>query len=141
MMLLSVACQINKSHGDPEVERTSVSECIKGATIRLPPSSSIPPRQTARVQRSRRGTFGTSRGNRDRPGPFMDEKSGRLLGFGVNTITFLVLGYFLGGFVLNPILGQPPCEGLSPCKGSVIGLFLSAIGSLAYTHYYFVRKM
>lgn len=141
MMLVSLACQINKSHDDSEIERTSVTECIKGATIRLPPSSPTPTRQTAPVSRSRRETFGTSRSSRERPGPFMDQRSGRLLGFGVNTITFLVLGYFLGGFALNPILGLPSCEGLAPCKGSVIGLFVSAMGSLAYTYYYFVKKM
>jgi hypothetical protein len=141
MMLVSLACQINKSHGESEIGRTSVTECIKGATIRLPPSTPTPPRQTKQTSRSRRGTFGTSKSSKERPAPFMDQKSGRLLGFGVNTITFLILGYFLGGFVLNPILGLPSCDGLSPCEGSVIGLFLSAIGSLAYTYYYFVKKM
>ena len=141
MMLVSLACQINKSHGDSDKELTSVTECIKGAMIRLPPSSPTPPRQPARISHSRRETFGTSRSSKERPGPFMDQKSGRLLGFGVNTITFLILGYFLGGFALNPILGLPSCDGLAPCEGSVIGLFISAIGSLAYTYYYFVKKM
>jgi len=141
MVLVSLACQINKTHGDPEMDRTSVSECIKGATIRLPPSRPIQPQTPAQVARSRRETFGTTRENRERSSPFMDQKSGRLLGFGVNLITFLILGYFLGGFALNPILGLPSCEGLTPCVGSVIGLFISGMGSLAYTYYYFVKKM
>jgi hypothetical protein len=141
MVLVSLACQINKTHGDPEMDRTSVSECIKGATIRLPPSRPIQSQTPAQVARSRRETFGTTRENRERSSPFMDQKSGRLLGFGVNLITFLILGYFLGGFALNPILGLPSCEGLTPCVGSVIGLFISGMGSLAYTYYYFVKKM
>jgi len=141
MAFVSLACQINKSHGDPDIDRTSVSECIKGATIRLPPSSPIQPRPSAQVSRSRRETFRTSREGRERPSPFMDQKSGRLLGFGVNLITFLILGYFLGGFALNPILGLPSCDGLTPCLGSVIGLFISGMGSLAYTYYYFLKKM
>jgi len=140
MMLVSLACQINKSYGDSDKELTSVTECIKGAIIRLPPSSP-PPQQPARVSHSRRETFGTSRSSKERPGPFMDQKSGRLLGFGVNLITFLILGYFLGGFALNPILGLPSCDGLTPCLGSVIGLFISGMGSLAYTYYYFLKKM
>ncbi len=140
-MLVSLACQINKNQGDPEIERTSVSECIKGATIRLPPSGPVTLRPSAQVSHSRRETFGTSRKGTEKPSPFMEHKSGRLLGFGVNLITFLVLGYFLGGFALNPILGLPSCEGLTPCLGSVIGLFISGMGSLAYTYYYFVKKM
>jgi hypothetical protein len=141
MVLVSLACQINKSHGDPEIDRTSVSECIKGATIRLPPSKPIQRQTSAPVAGSRRETFRTTKENGEKPSPFMDQKSGRLLGFGVNLITFLILGYFLGGFALNPILGLPSCEGLTPCLGSVIGLFISGMGSLAYTYYYFVRKM
>ncbi len=142
MTLVSLACQINKSHGDPETDRTSVSECIKGATIRLPPSRPTQPRASPQVgPRSRKGTFRTSRESRERPSPFMDQKSGRLLGFGVNLITFLIIGYFLGGFALNPILGLPSCEGLTPCVGSVIGLFISGMGSLAYTYYYFVKRV
>ena len=141
MVLVSLACQINKGHGDPDIDRTSVSECIKGATIRLPPSSPNQPRPLAQAPSSRRETFRTSKEGREKPSPLMDQKSGRLLGFGVNLITFLILGYFLGGFALNPILGLPSCEGLTPCLGSVIGLFISGMGSLAYTYYYFVRKM
>jgi len=140
MMLVSLACQFNKSHGDTNPERTSVTECIKGAVIRLP--SSQTPRNEEEV--SERSVAKRSRPidrGPERPVPFMDPKSGRLLGFSVNLITFLILGYFLGGFALNPVLGLASCEGLSPCLGSVLGLFISAMGSLAYTYYYFTRKV
>ncbi len=140
MTVVSLACQLNKGAGDPNVERTSVTECIKGAMIRIPSvrtSTTVAPETSAPENPAKR----TISKRQERPSPFMDPKSGRLLGFGVNTITFLVLGYFLGGFALNPILGLAPCEGLSPCVGSVLGLFISAMGSLAYTYYYFVKKV
>lgn len=142
--LVTIACQINKSHGDPDPTHSSVTECLKGTTIRLPratvpqlnPQSS--PRK--RLVRSSRTSPGT--------GPYLDRRSYRLLGFSANTFAFFVLGYFLGGIALSPIIGQPSCigvsispPGLSPCAGSFIGIVASAIGGLAYTYYYFVKKM
>lgn len=71
-----------------------------------------------------------------------------LLGFSANTIMFLVLGYFLGGFALSPLFGQKSCTGVSasppslnPCAGSIVGIILGAIGGLGYTYYYFVKKV
>lgn len=87
-------------------------------------------------------------GSASATGPLYDKKSMRLLGFGVNTITFLILGYFLGGIALSPLIGEPSCIGVSvappslaPCGGSFVGLVISAIGGLAYTYYYFVKKL
>jgi len=140
MTLVSLACQLNKSHGDTNPEITSVTECIKGAMIRLPHSqNSRQPEEAPRSTSPRVERPGRQR--QARPIPFLDPKSGRLLGFGVNLATFLILGYFLGGFALSPILGFAPCEGLSPCIGSVLGLFISAMASLAYTYYYFVKRV
>ncbi len=34
--VVSVACQINRSHGDPDVNHSSITECLKGTTVRLP---------------------------------------------------------------------------------------------------------
>ncbi len=77
-----------------------------------------------------------------------DQKSLKLLNFGANTLTLLVLSYFLGGIVLGPIANNQSCVGVSfspamasPCLGSVLGLVIGAFGSLAYTYYYFTRKL
>lgn len=142
--LVTIACQINKSHGDPDPTHSSVTECLKGTTIRMPqtsmPEAQIQSSGRKRLVRSSRTSSGT--------GPYFDRRSYRLLGFSANTFAFLVLGYFLGGIALSPIIGQPSCTGvsisppgLSPCVGSVIGIIASAIGGLAYTYYYFVKKM
>jgi hypothetical protein len=70
------------------------------------------------------------------------------MGFSVNLFTFLALGYFLGGIVLGPIFGFGSCVGvvatspwIAPCAGSGIGLVFGSIVGLAYTYYYFVRKL
>src|SRR5437773_42594 len=34
--LVTLACQINKSHNDPNPNHSSVTECLKGSTIRIP---------------------------------------------------------------------------------------------------------
>jgi len=79
--------------------------------------------------------------------PVYAKKTLGLLGFSANTIVFLVLGYFLGGLALSPLLGQQSCTGvtstppsLNPCAGSIVGIILGAIGGLGYTYYYFVKK-
>lgn len=142
--LVTITCQINKSHGDPDPTHSSVTECLKGTTIRMP-QAAVPevrpqPSGRKRLVNSSRTSLGT--------GPYLDRKSYRLLGFSANTFAFLVLGYFLGGIVVSPILGQPSCTGvrisppgLSPCVGSIVGIIVSAIGGLAYTYYYFVKKI
>ena len=142
---LTKACQINKSHGDPDVSHSSISECIKGATIRIP-------QQLDMVQKPSRATSGRrlrlSPKTSVKPRPFYERGSMRLLGFSANTLTFILLGYFAGGLLLSPLTGQPSCTGVSlnpvavtPCIGSVIGIVLGAVAGLGYTYYYFVKKM
>ena len=139
--VVSVACQINKSHGDPDVNHSSITECLKGTTVRLPKPHQEPENAERRVPPNPLET-------RTTVGPMYDQKSLKLLNFGVNTITLLVLGYFLGGIVVGPLLSLQGCVGVSfspamatPCAGSVLGLVLAAFGSLAYTYYYFTRKL
>lgn len=143
--LVTLACQINKSHGDPNPEHSSVTECLRGTTIRMPASRekthySAP---STRVGRRVPNLYRDSPVSRTQSG-----KSFRLLGFSVNTITFLLLGYFLGGVLVSPLLGEPSCVGIGstppslvPCSGSVVGVILGAIGGLGYTYYYFVKKV
>lgn len=146
--IITLACQINKSSNDKEVARTSISECLKGAILRLPsqedkvvttqsPETSSP--------RSRRAQFLKPQKN---TGRLYDPSTVRILGFGVNLFTFLVLGYFLGGLVLGPLLGLGSCVGViatspwvTPCSGSGVGLVVGAVIGLAYTYYYFVKKI
>src|SRR5207247_11309897 len=35
--IVTIACQINKGHNDPDPAHSSVTECLKGTTIRVPP--------------------------------------------------------------------------------------------------------
>ena len=145
--LVTLACQINKSHGDPNPNHSSVTECLKGSTIRIPSTGQqASPRTVAKsISRSQ---FRKLKDEAASTGPLYEKKTIRLLGFSANTIAFLILGYFLGGIGLSPLLGQPICTGVSispaalvPCEGSVIGLVISAIGGLGYTYYYFVKKL
>jgi hypothetical protein len=143
--LVTIACQINKSNNDPDLFHNSVTECLKGSTIRIPSTQSERPKLPAKpIDRRKFQRMGSSAAT----GPLYDKKSMRLLGFGVNTISFLILGYFLGGIALSPLIGYPSCIGvglsppsLAPCAGSLVGLVISAIGGLAYTYYYFVKKL
>ena len=145
--LVTLVCQINKSHGDPNPAHSSVTECLKGTTIRIPPTGGSvrptidqPPKGGRRIRKIVKET-------RVR-GSLYDRKSARLLGFSVNTFTFLLLGYLLCGVALSPLLGLQPCTGVSisppslnPCTGSILGIILGAVGGLGYTYYYFVKKM
>ena len=145
--IVTIACQINKSHNDPDPTHSSVTECLKGTTIRVPPvggrvrspavQQSIDRRK---FQRLGSGTSPTS--------PLYEKKTLRLLSFSANTAAFLILGYFLGGIAISPLIGEPSCIGVSatppglvPCGGSIIGLVVSAIGGIGYTYYYFVKKL
>ena len=145
--LVTLVCEINKTHKDLDPAHSSLTECLKGTTIRIPhtgvPSATSPP-QRARGRRKlpKGGTVSAS------TGPLLDKPSMRLLGFGANIFTFLILGYFFGGVALSPLIGQPSCIGvalsppsLSPCEGSLIGLVVAAIGGLGFTYYYFVKKL
>ena len=143
--LVTIACQVNKTNGDPVLSHASVTECLKGSTIRIPSNRSEPVQAPARpIDRRKFRKMGST----PPTGPLYDKKSMRLLGFGVNTISFLILGYFLGGIAISPLIGDASCIGVSvsppslaPCAGSFVGLVISAIGGLAYTYYYFVKKL
>ena len=146
--VITLACQINKSNNDPEIAHTSISECLKGAILRLPPQenkTATPQPDTSSTPRSRRAQFLKPQ---KQSGRSYDPSTVRVLGFGVNLFTFLVLGYFLGGLVLGPLFGFSPCVGvmttspwLTPCSGSGIGLVFGSVIGLAYTYYYFVKRV
>lgn len=145
--LVTLACQINKSHGDTNPNHSSVTECLKGSTIRIP-STGQPASPRTVAKSISRSQFRNLKGGTSSPGPLYEKKTFRLLGFSANTAAFLILGYFLGGIALSPLLGQPVCTGVSispaalvPCEGSIIGLVISAIGGIGYTYYYFVKKL
>ncbi len=143
--IVTLACGINKSHNDTNLSHSSVTECLKGTTIRMPTSQEQVQTQTYTISSRRRvpSFYRDSPITRTQGG-----KSFRVLGFSVNTATFLLLGYFLGGVLVSPLLGQPSCIGISsnpvslaPCAGSYAGIIIGAIGGLAYTYYYFVKKL
>jgi hypothetical protein len=145
--LVTLACQINKSHNDPNPDHSSVTECLKGTTIRIP-STSKPASPRIVAKSISRSEFRRLKGTPESAGPLYEKRSFRLIGFSATTITFLILGYFLGGIVISPLIGGASCTGVSvsppslvPCSGSYIGLVVSAIGGLGYTYYYFVKKL
>ncbi len=142
--VVAVACQINRSHGDPDLNHSSVSECLKGTTVRLPP----PDQDKAEPVNKQKPEPFRPLESRSQVGPMYDQKSLKLLNFGANTLTLLVLSYFLGGLVLGPLVNMQSCLGVSfspamasPCLGSILGLVIGAFGSLGYTYYYFTRKL
>ncbi|GEM_PF-2877707 len=145
--LVTLTCQINKSHGDPNPVHSSVTECLKGSTIRIPPipgqAKSTTAQQSRGGRRLQKLPLRTSN-----TGPLYDAKTTRIIGFAANIGTFLILGYFLGGIAISPLIGESACIGvtvsppaLTPCGGSLVGLVVSAIGGIGYTFYYFVKKL
>ncbi|HZY47152.1 MAG TPA: hypothetical protein VFE96_05075 [Candidatus Bathyarchaeia archaeon] len=145
--VVTLACQVNKNNGDINPARSSISECLKGAILRLPSerSPSILKHDEASDRRRRRSEFFKS--EKGRSGTY-DASALRVLGYTANIFVFFVLGYFLGGIALGPLIGFPPCVGitgmspwLTPCTGSILGLILAAILWLGYTYYYFVKKL
>jgi hypothetical protein len=146
--IITLACQINRSHNDPDPAQSSISECLRGSILRLPQKSnrldtvaSVEPL----TQRRRRAQFFKAQ---KRSGGIYDPAALRILGFSVNLLTFLVLGYFLGGIVLGPLFGFGSCLGvmstspwITPCAGSGVGLVVGSVIGLAYTYYYFVKKL
>jgi hypothetical protein len=147
LAMITLACQINRSHNDPDSTRSSISECLKGAILRMPQTGSTA--ETSAPQsstpRSRRAKFLKGQ---NRYGRIYDAMALRIAGFSVNLFTFLVLGYFLGGIVLGPLLGFGSCVGviatspwITPCAGSGIGLVVGSVIGLAYTYYYFVKRL
>jgi hypothetical protein len=146
--IIALACQINRSHNDPDPAHSSISECLKGAILRLPQQrdheETTAPAESS-TQRSRRAQFFKGRNH---AGRIYDPTALRIIGFSVNLFTFLVLGYFLGGIVLGPLFGFGSCVGvvaaspwIAPCAGSGIGLVFGSVIGLGYTYYYFVKKL
>jgi len=145
--IVTLACQINKSHNDSNPAHSSISECLRGAILRLPQQrSNIETAITDdSTPRSRRAKF--LKGQR-RAGRIYDPTALRVTEFMSSFITFLILGYFLGGIALGPLFGFGSCVGvvttppwISPCLGSGIGLVFGSVGGLAYTYYYFVKRL
>jgi len=146
--IITLACQVNRSHNDPEITRSSISECLKGAILRLPAQKNdtrgTEPDESSTRRNRRARFFKVQKG----AGRIYDPAALRILGFSVNLFTFLLLGYFLGGIVLGPLFGFASCVGvksgspwIAPCAGSGIGLVLGSVIGLAYTYYYFVKKL
>lgn len=146
--IVTLACQVNRGHNDPELTRSSISECLKGAIWRLHQQRTDAETDVlaeSSTKRSRRADFFRVQ---KRAGRTYDPNALRIVGFSVNLFTFLVLGYFLGGIVLGPIFGFGSCIGvvaaspwIVPCAGSGIGLVFGSVIGLAYTYYYFVKKL
>jgi len=146
--IITLACQVNRSHNDSELAHSSISECLKGSILRLPQprndATTTKPDESS-TRRSRRVRFFK---DQKRAGRIYDPTALRITGFSVNLFTFLVLGYFLGGIVLGPLFGFSSCVGvvsaspwIAPCAGSGIGLVFGSVIGLAYTYYYFVKKL
>ncbi len=144
--LVTLACQINRSNNDPEVARSSISECLKGAIFRLPQKTASHEfsGEDSLVRRRRRSEFFKIKKGNPR---VYNPSALRVVGYTANIVVFFILGYFLGGVALGPLLGYPACLGVAemspwvtPCTGSILGLILGAIFWLGYTYYYFVKK-
>jgi hypothetical protein len=147
VVIVTLACQINKNHNDPNSAHSSVTECLKGSTIRIPPVPGRPEPVPSQVSTGRRRLQKPNTGSTS-AGPLLDAKSTRILGFMANIVSFLILGYFLGGIAISPLIGESSCigvtaspPGLAPCGGSYVGIVVSAIGGIGYTFYYFVKRL
>ncbi len=146
--IITLACQINRSYSDPDLARSSISECLKGAILRLPQQGNkakTTPAAESSTHRSRRSHFFKAQ---KQAGRIYDPTALRIMEFMGSFFTFLVLGYFLGGIALGPLFGFRSCVGviasspwINPCAGSGIGLVFGSVIGLAYTYYYFVKKI
>jgi len=146
--IITLACQVNRSHNDPNPARSSISECLKGAILRLPQqgnnaeTNALTESSTQRIRRAQFFKVQKSAGR------IYDPTALRVMEFMGSLFTFLVLGYFLGGIALGPLFGYGSCVGvvaaspwIAPCAGSGIGLVFGSVAGLAYTYYYFVKKI
>ena len=142
--IVLLACQINKSHGDTDPSHSSLSECVKGAIYRLPQSGTQQPADTSPRPR----VYPEELRRRRSTGVFIDQKSARILGLSGSLASLFILFYFLGGLLIGPAFGMQQCVGiisvspyLVPCEGSGIGLVIASITGLAYTTYFFLKKV
>ena len=144
--IITLACQVNRSHNDPDLAHSSISECLKGAILRFPQKTMHHEikEEDASARRRHRSEFFKARKGYPR---VYNPSSLRVVGYTANIFVFFVLGYFLGGVALGPLLGFPSCLGVvgtspwvTPCTGSILGLILGAVLWLGYTYYYFVKK-
>jgi len=145
--IITLACQVNRSHNDPDLAHSSISECLKGAILRFPQKIMHHEikEEDASARRRHRSEFFKARKGYPR---VYNPSSLRVVGYTVNIFVFFVLGYFLGGIALGPLLGFPSCLGVvrtspwvTPCTGSILGLILGAVLWLGYTYYYFVKRL
>ena len=146
--IITLACQINRSYNDPELARSSISECLKGAIWRLPQQRNDAETTAADESSTRRNRRSQFFKVQRRAGRIYDPTALRIMEFMGSLFTFLVAGYFLGGIVLGPLFGSGSCVGvvaaspwIAPCAGSGIGLVLGSVIGLGYTYYYFVKKL
>jgi len=144
--IITLACQVNRSHNDPDLAHSSISECLKGAILRFPQKTMHHEfkEEDASARRRHRSEFFKARKGYPR---VYNPSSLRVVGYTANIFVFFVLGYFLGGVALGPLLGFSSCLGVvgtspwvTPCTGSILGLILGAVLWLGYTYYYFVKK-
>ncbi len=146
--IITLACQVNRSNNDPDPARSSISECLKGSILRLPEQGNKAETTAlagSSTQRSRRTQFFKVQKRAER---IYDPTALRVMEFMGSLFTFLILGYFLGGIALGPLFGFGSCVGvvaappwIAPCAGSGIGLVFGSVTGLAYTYYYFVKKI
>jgi len=145
--IITRACQVNRSHNDPDLAHSSISECLRGAILRLPQKTTPHEikEEDPSARRRHRNEFLKARKSYSR---LYNPSALRIVGYTANIFVFFVLGYFLGGMALGPLLGFPSCLGVAgmspwvtPCTGSILGLILGAVFWLGYTYYYFVKKL
>src|SRR5437899_12429333 len=78
--LVTLACQINKSHNDPNPNHSSVTECLKGLTIGIPSTGKpAPPRMIANSISRRQ--FRRLKDEGESPGPLYEKTTFRLVRF------------------------------------------------------------
>src|SRR5207245_3875986 len=94
--LVTLACQVNKSHNDPNPNHSSVTECLKGSTIRI--ASTGQPAPARMIAKSiSRSQFRRLRDAGRSPGPLYEKRRFRLVGCSGNSVACRILGYFLRG--------------------------------------------
>ncbi len=113
--IITLACQVNRSHNDPEVARSSISECLKGAILRLPAQKNdartTAPDESSTRRNRRARFFKVQKG----AGRIYDPAALRILGFSVRDRTRLGVSYRTRVHVL--LFCEEALAGL-PCRSS-----------------------